>query len=127
MSGKKKARSPFGEWIAQLSGWKLIFGFIAAAVAGGTAVLGTFSSLERQYGIIAAHMGWARTVEVTDSVQDLKAWQLYSDIRRIKRSIYDAGTPTTERERERFEDLQAQLTTVQAEYERIRGGKKAHK
>lgn len=112
-------RRGLGGWLARLEGWKLVVSFIAAAIGLGTVVLGTISSLERKSGLVAAQFGFARTTEVADSFQDLKAWQLYSDIRRLKRSLFDLGTPSTERDRERFDDLTAQLITVQAEYDRI--------
>lgn len=114
-----RSRKGIGGWLAHLEGWKLILGFIATAIGLGTVVLGTISSLERKSGLVAAQFGFARTTEVADSFSDLKQWQLYSDIRRLKRAIFDLGTPTTERDRERFEDLSTQLITVQAEYDRI--------
>lgn len=114
-----KRRGGFGGWLSRLRGWQLVISFVLAAGGLGSVVLATVSSIERRAGIVASQFGFARTVDVSDSVQDLKAWQLYSDIRRLKRSLFDLGTPTTERDRERFDDLSGQLITVQAEYDRI--------
>lgn len=122
MSTKRRG---FGGWLSRLKGWQLIVSFLAAAAGLGSVVLATVSSVERRSGIVAAQFGFARTTEVADSFQDLKAWQLYSDIRRLKRSLFDLGPPTTERDRERFDDLNTQLLTVQAEYDRI-SKKRAH-
>jgi outer membrane murein-binding lipoprotein Lpp len=102
-----------------LKGWQLIISFTVAAAGLGSVVLAGISSVERRSGIVAAQFGFARTTEVSESFSDLKQWQLYSDIRRLKRSIFDLGPPTTDRDRERFDDLSSQLITVQAEYDRI--------
>lgn len=114
-----KPRSGLGGWLSRLEGWKLVVSFTAAAIGAGTFVLAAVGSIERRTGLAAEHLGFAREVTVTDSFQDLKAWQLYSDIRRLKRALFDLGTPSTDRERELFSDLSAQLVVVQAEYDRI--------
>jgi hypothetical protein len=108
-----------GGWVSRLATWKQVLLFVGVAGSLGWSLWTGLSGLERQTGLMAGNFGWARTDDVTASIQDLKAWQLYSDIRRIKRAIYDMGQPTEVRERERFEDLQTQLTTIQTEYDRI--------
>ena len=61
---------------------------------GLTGALGTaLTGFERQYGIVAENFGFARTVDVSTSIEDLKAWQLFSDLRRVKRQIFDMGQP----------------------------------
>lgn len=112
-------RNGFGGWLSRLKGWQLVISFTVAAAGLGSLVLAAISGLERQTGLVATQFGFARTVEVADSFQDLKSWQLYSDIRRLKRGIYDIGTPSTERDRELLNDLNTQLLTTQAEYDRI--------
>ena len=106
-------------WVRSLRTWHQVGIFLAAAAGLGSVAVATVGSFERQYGIGATHFGFARTVEVADSFQDLKAWQLFADIRRLKRSLYDLGTPATDRDRDRFEDLKDQLAKTEAEYARI--------
>ena len=111
----QRRRNGLGGWLSRLKTWQQVGIFLGLTGAVGTAV----TSFERQYGVVAENFGFARSLDVADSVQDLKAWQLYSDIRRVKRQVFDMGTPNTERDRERFEDLANQLATMQVEYDRI--------
>lgn len=115
-----RRRRGLGGWLSRLKTWHQVMVFLIATAGLGSVLTTAAGSFERQYGIWARHFGFARTVDVTVAFEDLKQWQLYSDLRRIKRALYDLGQPTTDRERERFEDLSNQLVEIQAEYNRLR-------
>lgn len=106
-------------WYSNLPRWQQGFTFIGGMFVAGTTIVSTGAFIERRAGIIAEHFGFARTVTVRESVDNLKAWQLYSDIRRLDRQIVAFGVPDDEIEATLLKDLKDQLAVIQHEYDRI--------
>lgn len=112
---RSKASGP--AWVTKLKTWQIVAAFLVAAGTLGSLTLGAAGELERNYGIIAGYFGFARVVSVSDSIEDLKMWQLYSDIRRIKNEIGRAQRDSRE---EQVVELSDQLAEYKNEYDRLR-------
>lgn len=114
-----RKRGGVGGWVSRLTTARQAWLFVGLAAGAGSILWGGLAGLERRTGILAEQFGFARAVEVADSVGELQAWQLYTSIRSIRRQIADMGPPKTEKDRERFDDLTEQLGKAQAAYDRL--------